>query len=129
MNETSSPSASPPTFAIGHCDACGAYTYPPQAYGCRRCGAAGLRAVALPVQATLQNFVTLYTELTPELEVPCVIGEVRLAPGVIEEALIGVAGEVELNLGQALEPQAYQDQKQQWRWRFVPAVAEMGGQA
>ena len=60
---------------------------------------------------------------------PCVIGEVRLAPGVIEEALIGVADEAELSLGQALIPQAYKDQKQQWRWRFVPAVGEIGGLA
>ncbi|MHA7602221.1 Zn-ribbon domain-containing OB-fold protein [Alicycliphilus sp. T452] len=129
MNETIDSSASPPAFAIGHCEECGTYTYPPQAYGCRRCGAALLQPVAPPVPAILQNYVTLHTVLTPELDVPCVIGEVQLAPGVIEEALIHVADEAELSLGQQMAPQAYKDKKDQWRWCFVPVIGGSGDQA
>ncbi|CAM4328736.1 Zn-ribbon domain-containing OB-fold protein [Bordetella muralis] len=129
MNETIDTSVQPAMFAIGHCEACGTYTYPPQAYGCRQCGAALLRPVSPPAPAVLRNYVTLYTALTPELDVPCVIGEVELAPGVVEEALIHVADESELCLGQQMEPQAYKDSKDQWRWRFVPVVGGVGDKA
>lgn len=129
MNETIDTSMRPPVFAIGHCDACGTYTYPPQAYGCRRCGAALLHPVSPPAPAVLRNYVTLHAALTPELEVPCVIGEIELAPGVVEEALIHVADETQLSLGQQMAPEAYQDGKDQWRWRFVPAIDGMEDKA
>lgn len=122
MNETIDASVQPPVFAIGHCEACDTYTYPPQAYGCRRCGAALLHPVSPPTPAILRNYVTLHTALTPELEVPCVIGEVELAPGVVEEALIDARDEAGLSLGQQMLPQAYKDRNDQWRWRFVPVV-------
>lgn len=88
-----------------------------------------LQSVKPPVPLILQNYVTLHAALTPELDVPCVIGEVQLAPGVIEEALIHVADEAELSLGQQVVPQAYKDKRNQWRWRFVSAIGSLGDKA
>ena len=129
MNETIDASAQPPMFAIGHCEVCETYTYPPQAYGCRCCGAALLHPVSPPAPVILRNYVTLYTALTADLNVPCVIGEIELAPGVVEEALIHISDEAELRLGQKMTPQAYKDRNDQWRWRFVPAGDDAGDQA
>jgi|GEM_PF-2450130 len=126
MNETIDASVRPPMFVIGHCEVCGTYTYPPQAYGCRRCGAALLHRVSPPAPAILRNYVTVHAALTPELAVPCVIGEIELAPGVIEEALIHVSDEAQLRLEQQMVPEAYKDGNDQWRWRFVPTTGGMG---
>lgn len=108
---------------LAHCAACGGYTYPPTAYGCRVCGAAGERLDAVPPPGALhlRNFVTLHAELVPGLPVPCVIGEVELAPGVVEEALIDVADEAALRLDMPLEAVAAADEGAAARWRFRPA--------
>ena len=94
----------PELLQLAHCPACGAYTYPASAPGCRVCGAAAdtLHAVPLPGTPVLLNFVTVHAALAPGLPVPCVVGEVALAPGVVEEAFIGVADEAQLAPGQAL---------------------------
>lgn len=105
---------------LAHCAACGSYTFPARAYGCRRCGRAdALSAVACPRAPVLKNFVTLHAELAPGLPVPCVIGEVELAPGVIEEALIAVADESTLTLEMPLRAEPRGDEG----WQFVPEAA------
>lgn len=93
-----------PGFGLAHCRHCGGYTYPPTAYGCRVCGrpADALETVPPPAIPRLRNFVTLHAPLVPGLEPPCVIGEVELAPGVVEEALIDVADESALRLDMPL---------------------------
>lgn len=111
-----------PVLQLAHCAACGTHTWPAQAYGCRRCGNPVLTAVPLPRTPTLLNFITIHSELTPGLPVPCVIGELELAPGVVEEALIGVYDESALALGMDLEPQAQIDDKGTVSWRFVPSA-------
>jgi uncharacterized OB-fold protein len=105
---------------IGHCAQCNTHTFPAVAYGCRRCGNPVLDAVPLPQDPTLINFITVNSELAPGLPVPCVIGELELAPGVIEEALIGVPDESGLSLGMKLRPEAQVDDKGVITWRFVP---------
>lgn len=107
---------------LARCGRCGGHTYPAHAYACRNCGAPAeqLRPVACD-SATLRNAVTVHAELAPGLPVPCVVGEVELAPGVIEEALIGVASESELTLGMRLRPVAGTDTAGKPQWRFVPA--------
>ncbi|MBI5258956.1 MAG: hypothetical protein HY855_20800 [Burkholderiales bacterium] len=115
-----------PVLRMAHCARCGAYSYPPEAWGCRACGAAAdaLDAVPCPETPRLKNFVTVHSELAPGLPVPCVIGEVALAPGVVEEALIGVADESGLRLDMPLRAEALVEDGRA-RWRFVP-VAEGG---
>ena len=110
-----------PTLQLAFCALCGSYTFPAQVYGCRRCGSSeGLSAVPCPKAPVLKNFVTLHVELAPGLPVPCVIGEVELAPGVIEEALIGVADETELQLEMPLRIESTRGDKGQTRWQFLP---------
>lgn len=112
----------PPTLMLAHCLACGAYTFPAEAWGCRVCGAPReqLAAVRCPQAPTLRNAVTVHAELAAGLPLPCVIGEVELAPGVVEEALIAAPSEAALTLGMPLRAEAGADDQGRLRWRFVP---------
>lgn len=111
---------------LAHCLHCGSYTFPAAAYGCRACGAGAdrLQAVPCPAVPRLRNAVTVHTELAPGLPVPCVIGEIELAPGVIEEALIDAESEAQLTLGMALRPRAQVDATGKRQWCFVPDLRE-----
>jgi uncharacterized OB-fold protein len=106
---------------LAECRRCGHHSFPATIYSCRHCGAedAALQAVTPPDALRLLNFVTVHAELTPGLPVPCVIGEVQLAPGLVEEALIDVASEEALQPGMTLLPRAI-DNGAAISWRFVP---------
>jgi uncharacterized OB-fold protein len=119
-------SQEPSTLQLARCAECGGYTFPATAYGCRVCGAASdrLQAVPCPTVPRLRNAVTVHAELAPGLPVPCVIGEVELAPGVVEEALIEAASEGELTLGMALRARAVSDPAGKVQWRFAPDARE-----
>jgi len=108
---------------LAHCKHCGAYSFPADSYGCRVCGsyAAELEESDLPGSPVLVNFVTMHAELSADLDVPCVIGEAQLAPGVIEEAIIDVDDEEQLQIGMALEPVAATLKSGKPTWKFVPA--------
>jgi uncharacterized OB-fold protein len=112
------PDTPPPR--IGHCSACGSYTFPSTSWGCRRCGQTPLDAVPLPQSAKLINFVTLHAEIAPGLPVPCVIGELELAPGVVEEALIDVPDEVQLALGMTMQAVPLAAEQGAAAWAFRP---------
>lgn len=111
---------------LAHCPQCGAYTFPAAVYGCRACGlgADRLQVVPCPTVPRLRNAITVHAELAPGLPVPCVIGEVELAPGVIEEALIDVESEAQLTLGMALQPRAQMNATGKLQWRFSPDLRE-----
>lgn len=116
----SSPEA--PQLLLGHCQACGAWNFPAESWGCRACGAptTKLQAKPLPGRAILRNAVTVHAELAPGLPVPCVVGEIELAPGVIEEALLQVASENDVALGAVVEPVHLGEAGGASPWRFVP---------
>lgn len=114
-------SNAPPQLLLGHCTACGTWSFPAQAWGCRRCGSPTLQARPLPAPPRLVNAVTVHTELVPGLPAPCVIGEVQLAPGVVEEALIDATGEDALHPGMVLHARAGVDANGRLRWLFAPA--------
>ncbi|MGH1357128.1 MAG: Zn-ribbon domain-containing OB-fold protein [Burkholderiaceae bacterium] len=114
-------------ISLAMCAQCGGYTFPAEAYGCRVCGASGesLSVVQSPTSPRLQNFVTVHAALAPGLKVPCIVGEVELAPGIVEEALIDVADEGSLQVGlmldaKRIEPEAGQEGDAS-RWVFVPS--------
>lgn len=110
------------TLLLALCNACGAHSFPAQVPGCRVCGAAPSLLQFVPAVQPLRllNFVTVHSELLPGLPVPCVVGEVQLAPGVVEEALID-ADEAGLSLGMAVQPVRRQDGDVQ-RWVFRPVA-------
>lgn len=114
----------PPQLLLGHCQACGAWNYPAQSWGCRVCGAPAhaLQARPAPGPAVLRNLVTVHAELVPGLPVPCVVGEVALAPGLVEEALLDVADESALVPGAVLEPRHLGEAGGVSPWRFAPAA-------
>lgn len=115
----------PPQLLLGHCQACGAWNYPAESWGCRVCGApqASLQARPLPGPAILRNAVTVHAELAPGLPVPCVVGEIELAPGLVEEALLDVADESAVALGAVVEPRHLGEAGGASPWRFVPVAS------
>lgn len=111
------------TLLLAHCRNCGAWTFPAEAWGCRVCGAPPdrLEARTPPQAPVLRQAVTVHAELAPGLPVPCLIGEVELAPGVIEEALIEAADGVDLAPGLPLRAVPSAAAEGRSGWRFVPA--------
>lgn len=95
-----------PTLRAARCGRCGGHSFPAHVPGCRHCGAApeALEAIDCMQAVALRNAVTVHAPLAPGLAVPCVIGEVELCPGVIEEVLIDVSDEAQLTLGMWLRP-------------------------
>ena len=72
----------------------------------------------------LLEFVTLHVALTTHLPVPCVIADVQLAPGVIEEALIATDGAAHLSHGMRLRAErAPTETGALWWFRPVEAHA------
>ncbi len=116
------------SLRIARCTKCETYTLPVNAYGCRSCGAdrSLLEEVDLPDRPKLVNFVTLYAPLSPELNVPCVIGEVEFAPGVIEEAVIDVCDETDLQIGIGLTPRLTRTKTDKALWVFTPESHQEG---
>lgn len=112
---------------LARCSVCGGTSFPAQVPGCRHCGAAPaqLRAEACGEPARLLNFVTVHAPLAPGLTVPAVIGEVALAPDLVEEALIDVADESGLTLGMPLAAcwQAGTEEGASGHWVFRPVEA------
>lgn len=70
------------------CLACGGLTFGADAYGCRLCGSEKLELVARAGTARLLACVELRADIIAGVKAPQAIGEVELAPDVIEEALL-----------------------------------------
>jgi uncharacterized OB-fold protein len=77
------------------CGACSSLTFPSNAYGCRVCGASGEegKIVRRPGVCTLHNVLTVHQNLETTLKAPYVVGEVELAQGIVEEAVLAVEDE------------------------------------
>ena len=105
---TDTPRSRTEELLLARCAHCGGHSFPPEVHGCRHCGApaGSLESVPIPDSPRLPNFVSVHVELGSGLPVPCVIGEVQLAPGLVEEALIDVVAEDDLQAGMALRPRA-----------------------
>lgn len=116
----------PDTLTLAHCDACGSYTFPSHVYACRRCGAPReqLQSRPCPQVPRLRNAVTLHTQLHPDLPAPCLIGEVELASGVVEEAVLDLPDESAAVLGMPLAAVASRQDDGTVRWRFAPLAQE-----
>ena len=109
---------------LAHCRQCGTYTFPSNAWGCRQCGADTLAKVPMPQTPVLRNFITLHGDVVPGLTPPVVVGEVEIAPGVVEEALIAVAGESQLTLDMPMEAIGADPADTQRGLRFRPLEAQ-----
>lgn len=108
---------------LAHCRQCGTYTFPSNAWGCRECGAGALDKVPMPQTPVLRNFITLHGDVVPGLTPPVVVGEVEIAPGVVEEALIAVDDEAQLKLDMPMEAIGADPADTQRGLRFRPQGA------
>lgn len=86
------------------CGDCGELSFPVVNYGCPQCGAAPERCTeeSLSGAATLLEFITIHGQVAPGIAPPIVVGEAELAPGLVEEVVLGVPEE-ELALGMRLQ--------------------------
>jgi uncharacterized OB-fold protein len=110
-------------FLFAQCPACSALTFPSNAPGCMHCGDPLQDAQTLrrPGGGELLEFVTLHVPLTPGMVVPSIAGDVRIAPGIVEEGVIGVKDEGSLRPGMRLRAVAEPDEAQGvYACRFVP---------
>lgn len=108
---------------LAHCRQCGTYTFPSNAWGCRGCGADTLAKVPMPQTPVLRNFITIHSDVAPGLTPPVVVGEVEIAPGVVEEALIAVDDESKLTLDMPMEAIGADPADRQRGLRFRPVKA------
>ncbi|WOB06642.1 hypothetical protein [Piscinibacter gummiphilus] len=109
---------------LAHCRQCGTYTFPSNAWSCRACGADTLDKVPMPQTPVLRNFITLHGDVVPGLTPPVVVGEVEIAPGVVEEALIAVDDESRLTLDMPMEAIGADPADTQRGLRFRPLEAQ-----
>jgi uncharacterized OB-fold protein len=92
-------------FIYASCNSCKRLTFPANAPGCMHCGLSIETAEKLTRKGigTLMEFVTVHVPLTPDMEVPCIIGDILLEDGIIEEVVISVHDESTLALGMSLK--------------------------
>lgn len=105
------------------CGRCGALSFPSSVYGCRECGApadAG-RTARRPGKATLRQFLTVHQNLVASLPAPYVVGDLELAPGLIEESVLGVDDESGLAPGMLMKAVPVPAEEGRYTCRFVPA--------
>jgi uncharacterized protein len=110
------------------CAACGGLSFPPSPWGCPLCGAAPDRVEEEETdgRATLLEFITIHTRISPDLSPPVVVGEAELAPGIIEEIELGVP-EDRLALGMTVQAVAQEVERESGpalAIRFVPVEVE-----
>ncbi len=106
------------------CGRCEALSFPASVYGCQHCGAPADegKVEVRPGHGILHNFVTVYADLSPAAKAPYIVGEVELAPGLIEESILTVTSEAELTPGMELHAVAVPDPQlsDQFLCRFAP---------
>lgn len=106
---------------LGHCAGCGAVSFPPSPYGCRRCGAAAdrIEVKLTDGSARLRRCITLHAPVTPGVVTPCVVGEIEIAPGIRQEAVIAAAEE-DLKPGMLLQAHVAQGRGEAVHCEFRP---------
>lgn len=109
---------------FGKCAACGGLSFPANAYGCATCGEPDLETIAVPGCGKLLAFTTLYAPPLPSIELPQGVGEIEIADGIVEEAMVDAHG-VEMTPGLELiaMPKPTKDDPEKFDLVFVPEGA------
>ena len=94
-----------PSLRGRRCEGCGAVLFPPQDYGCDRCGGAPdhLKPVELKGKGTLKSFATVHQHPSPSIKTPFVIGTVQLDEGPVIEAVVVSKADSELAVGRHVQ--------------------------
>jgi uncharacterized OB-fold protein len=84
---------------------CGHVFFPPQDFGCERCGRTGTDVVPrpLPARAKLLSWATVHIHPRSYPRSPFVVGKIQLESGPVFRALVRVASEAGLRAGLALK--------------------------
>ncbi|MDR0276166.1 MAG: zinc ribbon domain-containing protein [Burkholderiaceae bacterium] len=75
------------------CKACGEVAFPPQHYGCEKCGSADLVDVALSPEGVVIGASQVHIHAQPHPKAPFTVAEVRLDAGPVVRALLDVGHE------------------------------------
>ena len=75
------------------CTACNEVAFPPQHYGCERCGSGALADIELAAQGVVLGSSQVHIHAQPEPAVPFTVAEVRLDAGPVVRALLDVGHE------------------------------------
>lgn len=78
------------------CSACGAVAFPPQHYGCERCGATGLLDIELAPNGVALGAAQVHIHAQPYPKAPFTVVEVRLDEGPVVRALLDTTGQTDL---------------------------------
>lgn len=89
-----------PVLFARRCE-CGHICFPPQDYGCEKCGAPGaaLRPRKLAGRGVLRSWATVHMHAKPYPKAPFVVGKIRLEDGPVVRALLKVDDESGLRIG------------------------------
>lgn len=112
---------------FARCAACDGLTFPANAPGCMHCGDSLEHAahIARPGIGTLLEYITVHVPLAPGMPAPIIAGDIRLAEGMVEEAVITAADEAALHPGMAMIAVANIDEQgRTFSCAFVPAGGE-----
>jgi uncharacterized OB-fold protein len=110
-------------FFFAQCGACGGLSFPANAPGCMHCGdpLSAAQRVTRPGGGELLEFVTLHVPLLPGMAAPSIAGDIRIAPGIVEEGVVAVANDGVLKHGMALRAVAQvKPDDGVYACRFVP---------
>lgn len=81
-----------PYLRAVRCAACGTLAFPPQHYGCERCGASDLEDVALAPLGTVIASSVVHIHAQPVPATPFAMAEVKLDGGPVVRARLGNCG-------------------------------------
>ncbi len=83
------------------CKGCGFIIFPPQAYGCERCGKGSehLEPMELKGNGRLKSFAAIHNQYLQPGKTPAVLGEVILDDGPVIQTMIVCKNESELTVG------------------------------
>lgn len=92
---------------IKQCPACQNLTFPPTLPTCAVCGQSldEVSTKATEGPYLLREFVTIHVPLVEGIVPPMTVGDIEIAPGVVRQAVVSVASETELFVGQAMRPE------------------------
>lgn len=99
------PESTTPSLKGICCKSCGRVAFPPQSYGCERCGASGenLEACLLSSRGRLISFARVNMHHGKDIKVPFTIGEIKLEDGPVIRVTLVEDNNTAFSLGQLVE--------------------------
>src|SRR5208282_2253308 len=90
-----------PALKGRRCKSCGYAFFPPQDYGCEKCGAEGerLEPMSLPGRGILHSFATVHRHRDERVQVPFTVGLIILDDGPVLTSILAAATDEGLRIG------------------------------